>query len=374
MTERSFDSSKRLGLWLCIAAVILAGFIFAISSFKEETPLSVVQNQLNSIKNHQLTEAYYAYTSKEFQATTSLDDFKKFINTFPILTHFSEKNLKNMPDQNELKSVKSTFTDASQHFMTLYFQLIKEGEAWKILNIKTTPHEDEVSSHPQNDEYQDILQPIEEQLDALNEGNIKQAYEATTSNEFKKATSFTDFQKFLSKFPILIAQPNFKLIDASISMKDRSAVIKAEFQNVSSSAEIEYILIKKNQGWVIRGIKVLSQKNSPSADFDVHGLLDPIQSQLKAIQNGHLKSAYEDFTAEAFKKATSFQDFESFLEKYPIFKNHQSVDFYKLSFDNNIGIYNALFKGSNNEQRQVEYSLIEESDTWKILQIQIAEN
>ena len=280
---------------------------------------------------------------KEFQASTSLDEFKNFIKSFPSFANNKKIHIERLPDQNDLKIVKGLIEDSNAHFLTIHYQLIDQGGHWKILNIKVIPTTQDATQVLEANNHE-VLQPIEDQLNAFKDGDLKQAYEDYTSTEFQKTTSFDAFQEFLNHFPIIISHTNLQFIDVAVT--DRSAIVQAKFQNAVLRTVVEYTLLKKKAGWKIRGIQILSQENTPNAipDFNIQDLLNPIQAQLKAIKSGNLKAAYEDFTAQAFRQSTAFQDFENFIDTHTIFKDYKSVEFYKLSFNNNIGIYNALFK------------------------------
>lgn len=258
--ERTVTTRRRFGLWIFLGALFMAAFIFITSLMTEETPLNVVKKQLKSISNNQLTEAYYAYTSKEFQASTSLDDFKKFIKSFPSLAKNYDAHLENLSDQNGLKLVKGVIKDSANHLITMHYQLIDQGDHhWKILNIKAIPTVEEAPTNAK-DNYQEILQPIEDQLNAFDKGHFKLAYEKYTTSEFQQASSFETFQQFLSHFPILTSHTNFQLID--VSVKDHTATVETKFQNAVLQAEVEYTLLKKYRLANSRDPNSISRKHS----------------------------------------------------------------------------------------------------------------
>ena len=62
MIESTPRHRKRLGILIFLSALFLAIFILVASLIKEETPQHVVEEQLSSITNNQMTQAYYAYT------------------------------------------------------------------------------------------------------------------------------------------------------------------------------------------------------------------------------------------------------------------------------------------------------------------------
>lgn len=366
-------SSGKKGLLFVLFLILFSLCIFFISIGSEDRAEEIVTEELALIKNNQWTEAYYSQTSKEFQAATSLDDFKKFMKSFPLLLSYDEVDIEPIEDQDNSKIVRGIFKNHKGEALTLNFQLIEQDDKWKILNIKalsdTNPEEDAVFQ-----QYKDVLLPIENQLKALDKGDLTQAYNEFVSTEFKKNTSLDAFKQFITSHPILTAFEKYDLID--IHEDDPNATVKLKFSNPDVQADVDYTMEKEGNNWKVRGIVVTNQENTPSSipNFNAEELLKPLKDQLQELKANNIKKAYDDYTSTGFKQSTSLENFEKFIEKYPVFKNNKYADFYKLTFNNNIGMYNARLKSAAGEEREIEYALIKENGHWKILQIEIFEN
>jgi hypothetical protein len=217
----------------------------------------------------------------------------------------------------------------------------------------------------------EILKPIEDQLKALDSGDLKAAYEDYASKSFKESSSFDSFKIFLTHFPILTTFTDYQIMDITAG-KD-FANVKFKFISPELHSEVEYTMSKENGKWLVRGIQIASQENPPNVvpDFNLEEVLKPLKKQMNAIREGRLKEAYENYTSEAFRQATSFAHFEEFVKLYPVFYDNLTADFYKLTFNNNVGIYNARLTSKKGEEREAEYAVIKENGAWKILQIQI---
>jgi hypothetical protein len=99
------------------------------------------------------------------------------------------------------------------------------------------------------------------------------------------------------------------------------------------------------------------------------GLIEPIERQLAALKAGDMNAAYAE-TSEAFKGATSMEQFTAFVDNNPIMKDAASHSFPNRSINNGIGFVTGTLTSSTGGVIPVEYQLVKENDAWKILRIQ----
>src|SRR4051812_22722182 len=66
------------------------------------------------------------------------------------------------------------------------------------------------------------------------------------------------------------------------------------------------------------------------------GLIEPIERQLTALKAGDIEAAYAE-TSEAFHQGTTKDEFDAFVEKFPILKSAASHSFPSRSIENGIG-------------------------------------
>lgn len=100
------------------------------------------------------------------------------------------------------------------------------------------------------------------------------------------------------------------------------------------------------------------------------GLVDSVQKQLEALKAGNIDAAYS-YTAKDFQKATPIEAFKQFLDQYPSLKNNQSTFFNTRVIENNVGTLQGTLTATDGAQTPIEYILVKEGDTWKILSIKV---
>lgn len=99
--------------------------------------LSLIENQVTSIQSHNLPKAYFDYTSPEFQKATSLEEFKYFIDSFPVLSKNKNAIFGNLIFKRPgIGSIQGTMTSTTGESLKIEYDLIKEGHQWKILGIQ----------------------------------------------------------------------------------------------------------------------------------------------------------------------------------------------------------------------------------------------
>ena len=101
--------------------------------------LELIENQLNAIQNKDFNRAYFLYTSNIFRGQTTFDDFKYFMEHYPIFTH-NKNALFGNPDFRRTNTViTGTLTALDGSAYKAEYHLVKEGNQWKIAGIKLYP-------------------------------------------------------------------------------------------------------------------------------------------------------------------------------------------------------------------------------------------
>ncbi|MBS0286634.1 MAG: DUF4864 domain-containing protein [Proteobacteria bacterium] len=119
---------------ILVGIFIFIGLIIGIAFYATSGVANTVKDQLSAIRSGDYTKAY-SYTSTEFQKNTSVDEFKKFIETIPALKDNQSLSINDRSFQNENGSVKGTITSKDGMTIPIEYQLIKENGTWKILGI-----------------------------------------------------------------------------------------------------------------------------------------------------------------------------------------------------------------------------------------------
>lgn len=142
---------------LSIIGLVIAGLLIYLTAlisivlYATSGISSAAQNELAAIRSGDYEKAY-SNTAKEFQKTTSLEEFKKSISQIPSLKNnksasFTERNI-----ENNIGTVKGTLESNDGALTPVEFKLIKEDKAWKILVIHILPQSDGIQSHVKSNE------------------------------------------------------------------------------------------------------------------------------------------------------------------------------------------------------------------------------
>jgi hypothetical protein len=102
----------------------------------EKTFLPIIEGQLYALKKKAVEDAYENYTSKEFKATTSLDEFQKFIDAHPIFFEFSNFSFPKLTFNNNIATMVGLLKDMNGHSYPIEFDLNEDDQQWKILHIQ----------------------------------------------------------------------------------------------------------------------------------------------------------------------------------------------------------------------------------------------
>jgi hypothetical protein len=350
---------------------IIATFIVLFGLGKllfSENPSEIVENQLAAIRNHQLTEAYYSYSSKEFQAATSLETFKEFVKDIPALSQNESFTLTSKTLDKEQGILVGVLHGKEQTKAEVEYSIIKEEGKWKILSIRL---QDPASRSPESVD-PEIMTPVTSQLQALREKNLSKSYQENFSEEFKAKTPLERYEEFINSYPILTA---FSTADLSTeSSKDHQGTASVILDSSSSHIPIEYKLIKEKDQWKIWSMRVILPLNEGvSAPLtDPNALIPIVKEQLKAISQNQIEEAYHHFSSKNFKETTSLEAFHTFVDQFKLLKEHQSVEILSSEIENNFGKLEAKLT-SLSETNSFNYSLILEEGQWKVLGIEIVE-
>jgi len=236
---------------------------------------------------------------------------------------------------------------------------------------------------------QDLTDAVSDQLVALREKKITEAYYNFTSREFQKATSLENFHKFVEEYPIFLRNKSVRFIDRSME-NDVGKLDAMLMGEQGLEMPVQYRLIDQEGKWKILSIqmenkteasdnqddkeektKTDSVADSAASDFDATPLYTAIKKQLHSIRQHNLTLAYDEFTSQAFKKETPFKNFEAFVQKQQGFSDNREISLDHLTFDNNIAIVSGILTTNANITYHVDYSLVLEDGKWKILNIEV---
>jgi hypothetical protein len=123
---------------IILGAVAFLVIIIFIGFSATQGITDVANLQLKALRSDDLVKAY-AYTSREFQSATSLDDFKQFIAGYPSLRNNKDASFTDRQVENNMGKLKGTLNSRDGSVTPVEYTLVKENGEWKILNMKLNP-------------------------------------------------------------------------------------------------------------------------------------------------------------------------------------------------------------------------------------------
>jgi TolA-binding protein len=212
---------------------------------------------------------------------------------------------------------------------------------------------------------------VDHQLEALRQHDIAKAYNAYSSKDFKLATSLDQFHSFVETYPVFMNNQSAHFTQRSID--HNIGTLKGNLtSNDHVNTPIEYKLIKEGDKWKILSIHLLKPgniQNTKDADH-TEDLIAVTKSQLKDIQDQKFTEAYQNFSSQEFKEATSEESFREFIKRYPILTHYHVVSFHKPTIRNGVGTLSVILQ-SEQIAAYVKYYLIYEDQQWKIWSMRI---
>ncbi len=144
---------KKIAMWLGI--FIGSGLCFLLGLYLIATLLtsglkSPIEKQLAAIRAEDAALAY-SYTTKGFQANTSFEQFKKFINEYSGLRNNASISFEDREISDGVGIVSATLKSRGGSKTPIRYRLIKENDQWKIEGMVINPDASKESSTKSSD-------------------------------------------------------------------------------------------------------------------------------------------------------------------------------------------------------------------------------
>ncbi|MBU0498993.1 MAG: DUF4864 domain-containing protein [Gammaproteobacteria bacterium] len=130
VTKKKMATWKKVLLW--IGGFII--FVIGLAMFVTGDLQATVDSHLASLRSGDI-ESAYGQTSPEFKQATSLDAYKKFVETYPVLTKHSAFSFDSRGFENNRGQVMGHLTDGSNKLAKIEFQMVKIEDKWMIQGI-----------------------------------------------------------------------------------------------------------------------------------------------------------------------------------------------------------------------------------------------
>lgn len=256
---------KLLGFLAVLALIgVTAGILFT------ESLVDVIDHQLKALHQHDIARAYYSYTSKDFQAATSFNQFRNFIEAYPVFlnnqsAHFTQRSI-----EHNIGTLKGHLTSQDHVNTPIEYKLIREDDKWKILSIRLLKPEN-IHNAVDANQTESLIEVVKAQLKNIQDQKLIDAYQNYSSQEFKDATSEDAFQEFIKRYPILSYYHAISFHKPTI--RNGIGTLSVILQSDQVAAYLKYYLIYEDQKWKIWSMRILS----PSENQDIP--LPPYSSQ-----------------------------------------------------------------------------------------------
>lgn len=211
-----------------------------------------------------------------------------------------------------------------------------------------------------------LLAPAKGFMEALQSKNPAKAYEDFASIGFKENTSLKQFQDFVYDNPFLT---QFKDIQVKAhEINQGRGLVMLLLDPDKENLPVEFRLIQENGIWKVLFIRALypQETKSSGGKLDALSIISTVQEYLEVLQNHKISQAYKKFLGKDLKSEVPLEGFRQFIENYPAFTNHDSVNIEHPYFEDKMGEIKIELQ-SGNEITEVTYVLQEENREWKII-------
>lgn len=261
---------KLVGLLAVLALIgVTGGILFT------ESLVDTVDNQLEALRDHDIDKAYLTYTSREFKNTTSIEQFRDFLEAFPVFlenqsAHFTERSI-----SHNIGTLKGTLTSSDHISTPIEYKVIKEDGRWKILSIRLLKPKS-IQNSKEASHAEDLIEVIKEQLKDIQERKVEEAYLDYSSKEFMETTTAANFQEFIKRYPILAEHHIVSFHKPTV--RNGVGALSVIIQSDKVAAYIKYYLIFEDKKWKVWSMRILSpsepqeskNRELPSKESSVH--------------------------------------------------------------------------------------------------------
>lgn len=318
----------------------------------------LADKQLKAIQEDQLTEAYYRYTSKEYQAIHSYDAFKHFIRATPLLQHYTSVDFTDLQMDGDKAKLKAILVGGGSVDATVNYQFVKEDKQWKVAEMEV--YEYDKPGTARSTATLQLIAPVEAQLRLLKQRDFLSAYRISSTTRFQEKTPFTKFKAFILGHPILTQFENYDFKNHFFD--NGKGIVTVILNPEKEAAELQYTLVNEEGNWKILLMKASAPEAKP---VDVKELLSVIENELNALKLGDIRRAYYDYLSDQLKSENTLEVYETFVKKYPIFFDFDSIHILEPFIEENIARVTVEIK-RDGESSEIEYILEMENGEWKI--------
>ncbi len=117
-------------LWVALFFSAIALFL----NYSSSSLVTVADAQLSALRNGKMEQAY-AYTTESYQKNNSIDVFKNFVYSYPVLLNSIRSSFPERQIMGNNGYIRGFLTGKDGVQTPIAYQFIKENGQWKIVNI-----------------------------------------------------------------------------------------------------------------------------------------------------------------------------------------------------------------------------------------------
>ena len=278
-----YSLEKQDGAWKIFGFRILSPDVQPANSVRaqREEAIETITEQLKELHQPDISKAYYAYTTKEFQQATPFETFAEFIKHNSLFTAYTKLSFNagiftlGQAGQTPGQAMLTATLSSDKGAVSVAYVLVRDGGQWKVQGMEIEPVE--APSHIPYFNSEELQKTIEDQLKSFREGDLPKAYYDYTSKEFKHNTPFKEFEKFVLGHPELsesqgVVFYKFKF-ENEVGTFDGLLIL-----NNGSTNPMRFRLSFEGDSWKILSLEILDPRESPFAAWQVNPVQPPAPS------------------------------------------------------------------------------------------------
>lgn len=357
--------------WILTGLLSLLGVVYLFWAGRE-IPTDVISEQLQAVREGKLTEAYYEYSSKDFQKTVPLDVFKKYIKGNAILESNQAFVIEDEGLLGDTKTVRGYVVAEDGSSFEAVYKLIFEDNKWKIFSISPVLR-GEVEKATQTSVTKQMIDPVVVFLSTLQKPEFPQIFQSKFSKHFIQNTSYEQFLKFKEKNSILNKFSDYEITEHGLNRGRGEVTIMLNPQ--SDEIPFAFTVVKEDGVWKIFRIALGSANEEAglkSTELFETELIPFVKQSADLLKRGKVEELYQDKTAREFRSEVDAHLFGEFVKEYPVLSNYTELTIKDKGEIGDLAWVDLQFtQGTMHEV--VEFTLGKDDGEWKIWGIRMNE-
>lgn len=119
--------------------------------------LILIENQINAIQHHEINRAYNLYTAQQFKQVTNFEEFKYFVESFPVFSKNKNAIFGNLDIRpNGIATIQGVLTSTDGETLNVEYKFVREGYQWRIIGIQLLrpSYQPEIGPNPKSYDFQ----------------------------------------------------------------------------------------------------------------------------------------------------------------------------------------------------------------------------